>query len=142
MTADRLVRGGKMRSRFVVAWIGAAALLGSGCIIVDGRGPAPRAVAHVPGPPPHAPAHGHRHKHHGRDLVYDSALGVYVVVGVPNLWFFDGHYVRWYGERWEIGVEIEGPWRVATINRVPAGLRDKRHPHGGPPGQQKKQAKH
>ena len=47
------------------------------------------------GPPPHAPAHGYRHKHqHGVELVYSSELGVYVVVGFPNHYFSEGHYFR------------------------------------------------
>jgi hypothetical protein len=117
----------------------------TGCVVVDGHGGPPprRAAVRIPGPPPHAPAHGYRHKHHGRDLVFDSAVGVYVVVGMPDLWWFDGHYVRWTGARWELGVEIDGPWRVAQVGAVPVKLREKRHPHGGPPGQMKgKKYKH
>ena len=34
------------------------------------------------GPPPHAPAHGYRHKHpDGVELVYKSNIGGYAVVG-------------------------------------------------------------
>jgi hypothetical protein len=64
-----------------------------------------------------------------------------VVVGARDVWFLDGSYFRWYGERWEIGVDLDGPWRVATAGGVPARLRDERHPHGGPPGQLKKRGK-
>jgi hypothetical protein len=119
--------------------LGAAVLIGSGCVVVDGHGghPPRRAAVRAPGPPPHAPAHGYRHKHRGHDLRFDSALGVYVVVGLPDLWWFDGHYIRWSGVRWEMGVELDGPWRVAHAGAVPAKLREKRHPHGGPPGQAK-----
>ena len=46
------------------------------------------------GPPPWAPAHGYRHKHHGADLVFDAHIGVYVVVGHPHVYFHDGHYFR------------------------------------------------
>jgi hypothetical protein len=126
-----------MRSALVAVSLAALVLSSTGCLVVDGghRGPPPRAV----GPPPHAPAHGYRHKHHGHDLVFDSDLGVYVVVGLPDLWFFDGSYFRWYGERWEIGVDVGGPWRAARLESVPVKLRNKRHPHGGPPGQMKKE---
>src|SRR5262245_11687981 len=50
------------------------------------------------GPPPWAPAHGHR-RHHQRayqhrdatvDMVFDSGLGVYVVVGLPNYYYWNG----------------------------------------------------
>ena len=37
------------------------------------------------GPPAHARAHGYRRKQvHGYDLVYDSSLGLYVVVGMSD----------------------------------------------------------
>jgi hypothetical protein len=127
-----------MRIRFSVALLGAL-LLAPACVVVEGRGDRPpRGGMHEPGPPPHAPAHGYRHKHRNRDLVYDANIGVYVVVGLPDVWFVDGSYFRWYGERWEMGVSVDGPWRVARESAVPFKLREKRHPHGGPPGQRKK----
>jgi hypothetical protein len=134
-----------MQSRLVCTVLVAFVLASFGCVVVDGDagGPPPqRSASRQPGPPPHAPAHGYRHKHHGRDLVFDSDLGVYVVVGLPDLWFLDGSYYRWYGERWEIGIDIAGPWRLAPERSIPGRLREKRHPHGGPPGQQKKRGKH
>jgi len=131
-----------MRFLFSVALLGAF-LLSSGCVVVDGhRGPHRDAGVYESGPPPHAPAHGYRHTHRGRDLVFDSSLGVYVVVGLPDLWFFDGSYFRWYRERWEVGVDVDGPWRAARERSVPMRLREKRHPHGGPPGQQKKNGRY
>ncbi len=46
------------------------------------QGPAPSkqsAGYHKQGPPPHAPAHGYRHKHqHGHDMEYNSDAGAYV----------------------------------------------------------------
>ena len=127
-----------MRSILLAASLTTLLLSSAGCLVVDGghRGPPPPRAA---GPPPHAPAHGYRHQHHGHDLVFDSALGVYVVVGLPELWFLDGRYFRWYGERWEVGAEVGGPWRAARLESVPVKLRGKRHPHGGPPGQMKKE---
>lgn len=75
------------------------------------------------GPPPHAPAHGYRHKHqHGVELVYNSELGVYVVIGFPNHYFCRDHYFRLGGENWEISTHIKGPWIVAA-NDVPSGLK-------------------
>lgn len=130
-----------MRSRFALAFslASALALANSACIVVDGGGggPAPSA-RHRSGPPPHAPAHGYRHKHHGRELVFDTNLGVYAVVDLRDVWFLDGSYFRISGDGWEIGVGVDGPWRVSTLSAVPVRLREKRHPHGGPPGQTKK----
>lgn len=78
------------------------------------------------GPPPHAPAHGYRHKHqHGVELVYNSELGVYVVIGFPDHYFCQDHYFRLAGENWEISTHITGPWIVAENNVLPAGLKVK-----------------
>lgn len=118
-----------------------ALLLGSpACVVVD----APRRAHHDHGgPPPHAPAHGYRHKHHGHDLVFDRDLGVYVVVGLRDVWFLDGSYFRIFGDHWEVSVGAPNHWRVASVEVVPGRLHAKRHPHGGPPGQAKnKKHKH
>ena len=105
-----------------------------GCVVLD----APHDHASYGGPPPHAPAHGYRRKHRNHDLVYDSTLGVYVVLGLTDVWFFDGSYFRIRGDRWELSVATGGPWRVAAVSAVPGRLYAKRHPHGGPPGHAKK----
>lgn len=122
----------------ILAGIGIGAL-SVGCVVVGPGGPPPGAYeADEHGPPPHAPAHGYRAHRGDRDLVFDSAIGAYVVVGVPDLWFFDGSFVRWTGVGWEIGPEAIGPWRAAPSSAVPTKLRGRHHPHGGPPGQLKK----
>jgi hypothetical protein len=106
----------------------------TGCVVLD----APHGYHNYAGPPAHAPAHGYRKKHQGRDLVFDSDLGVYVVVGLSDLWFLDGSYFRISGDHWEISAGTSGPWRVAAVRSVPGRLYAKRHPHGAPPGQAKK----
>ncbi len=83
------------------------------------------------GPPPHAPAHGYRTKHHDRDLQYDSGLGVYVVVGLPDIFFHDDHYYRWLPDRWELGAGPTGPWRVVTFDHLPGRLRVHKAKHHG-----------
>ncbi|MEE9551944.1 MAG: hypothetical protein V3V89_02760, partial [Gammaproteobacteria bacterium] len=67
-----------------------AALTLSGCGVVKVHDDHDRGY----GPPPHAPAHGYRHKHHGHDLEFDSHLGVYVVVGLASVYFLDGLYYK------------------------------------------------
>jgi hypothetical protein len=119
----------------------AVSLSSLACIVESGGHAPPRVAVHRPGPPPHAPAHGYRHRHRNHDLVFDSALGVYVVVDLRDVWFLDGSYFRIVGDRWEIAVGASGPWRVVSYDRVPARLYEKRHPHGGPPGQMKKKGK-
>jgi hypothetical protein len=124
-----------MTARRVLA-IALATSLGfplAGCLVLD----VPHGY-HSGGPPPHAPAHGYRRHHQGHDLVFDSDLGVYAVVGLSNVWFLNGSYFRISGDQWEMSVGTGGPWRVAAVSAVPGRLYAKRHPHGAPPGQAKK----
>ncbi len=88
------------------------------------------------GPPPHAPAHGYRHKNpDGIDLVFDSRIGVYVSVGHPHLYYSGGRYFRFRNNRWEISVSYEGTWRRVSEDRIPPGLK-KRHNRGRPGGKE------
>ncbi len=77
------------------------------------------------GPPPHAPAHGYRHKQHGVELVYDSGRGVYVVVDFPLHFYFEGRYYRYHEPHWEVGVQVDGPWESVSEEVLPRGLRAK-----------------
>lgn len=87
------------------------------------------------GPPPHAPAHGYRHKHHGVELAYDSGRGLYVVVGFPNHFYYGGHFYRYQSTRWEVSTHIAGSWKPVSGQFVPPGLRAKKkakeHPGRG-----------
>jgi len=89
---------------------------------------------HSGGPPPHAPAHGHRRKHgHPSEaevaIEFDSALGVYVVIEHPDCYWDGKRYLRWTGYRWEASVDFDGRWTVVASNSdVPPGLR-KKHAH-------------
>ena len=80
---------------------------------------------HKHGPPPHAPAHGYRHKHQGVELVYDSGRGVYVVVDFPLHFYFKGNYYRHRETNWEVGVHVDGPWESVSDEALPRGLRAK-----------------
>ncbi len=104
------------------------------------------------GPPPHAPAHGHRHKHQRDDveLVFDSERGVYLVIGVPGSYFFDGVYYRRTSQQWQTAFTIEGSWDSIAQDKIPPGLRsDVTHDHsssvhpgkGKGKGHEKKQSK-
>jgi hypothetical protein len=79
------------------------------------------------GPPPHAPAHGYRHKHEtkGVELVYDSRRGVYVVVGLPDHYYYDGHFFRIRGARWEVSLNTTHGWKPVHEDSIPPGLRTK-----------------
>lgn len=78
------------------------------------------------GPPSHAPAHGYRYKYHGHDLVYDSGLNVYVVVGQPGVYFYDGIYYRYARDHWYYTFDLNKNWRVTRGDRgLPPGLAKK-----------------
>ena len=78
------------------------------------------------GPPPHAPAHGYRHKHktqHGTiNLIFDSGLGVYVVVGWPDVYWHRDHYLRYVEGSWMTSRQIDGGWVTCGSASVPNGL--------------------
>jgi len=83
------------------------------------------------GPPPHAPAHGYRHHHYGADHIYDVHLGVYTVVGHPDIWFRDGFYYRQRGGYWERCNRLRGGhWGRADWAYVPERLRGRGPRHG------------
>lgn len=81
---------------------------------------------HKQGPPPHAPAHGYRHKqHHGHDLVYDSGIDAYIVLNVPETYFGNDLYIRLSTDgRWLVSAALDGGWRLAMGNEVPYKLRE------------------
>ena len=62
-------------------------------------------------------------RHCGYDLTYDSSYGVYVVVGRSDCYYHEGHFYRFYRNRWEISVRAESDWRPVVIESVPPGLR-------------------
>ncbi len=83
------------------------------------------------GPPPHAPAHGYRHKHsQGPEIVFDSGLGVYVVVDLQDYYYHEKRYYRFRGDRWETSVHIRGPWELVVEAALPTGLQKKSHCKG------------
>lgn len=77
------------------------------------------------GPPPHAPAHGYRHKHGGDDvvLVYDRHLDVYIVSGYKDCYYTAGQYFRFVDGSWEWSVSVSTGWKmVADYSEVPSSL--------------------
>jgi len=77
------------------------------------------------GPPAHAPAHGYRRKQVcGFELVFDVGLGVYVAVGVTDVYYHEGYFYRLHGGLWEISLRAV-TWEPAGIDRLPPGLQIK-----------------
>jgi hypothetical protein len=137
-----------VRSLLAVLLAGSALSLLSACHPVHrvtiGRDGSPHPEVHDHhhrgGPPPHAPAHGYRRKHEHAyrsggevELVFDSGLGVYMVVGMPDIYFWEGVYLRMEGGVWSSCAQIDGAWKPYPVSSVPPGLRAK-HKHGGKPG--------
>jgi hypothetical protein len=78
------------------------------------------------GPPPHAPAHGYRHRHsNGVELVYESNIGAYVVVGYTDHYFYRDKYYRFGGASWEVSLNIKKGWEPVSAKKLPPGLRKK-----------------
>ena len=78
-----------------------------------------------PGPPPHAPAHGYRHKNHeGHELEYNSKISVYAVVNLPETYFGNNLYIRMSSNgTWLVSTTLRGGWRPAAHGEVPYSLR-------------------
>jgi len=75
------------------------------------------------GPPPHAPAHGYRHKHSdGVDLKFISDRGVYIVIDFEDHYFHGDHFYRNKNGKWRKSKHIAGPWLEAQSNILPPGL--------------------
>ncbi len=87
------------------------------------------------GPPPHAPAHGYRAKHGHHDLVYDSRLGAYLVLGYDDLYYLDDHYYRFHDGYWLYSRYFDDDWRRINYDHVPSRLRHSRdYPDSGKQG--------
>ena len=93
------------------------------------------------GPPPHAPAHGYRHKHRTHvgevELVFDSGLGVYVLVGWPGHFYWDDRFYREIDGVWHSSLRLNTSWVRLSGKKVPPGLakksgREKHRKNRGP----------
>ncbi len=114
-----------IQSKFRFAALLCAMIVLAGCVHVHHRHPPGRGY----GPPAHAPAHGHRMKHHDHELVFDASLGVYVVIGLSDHYFHDGWYYRPHEGHFVRGTCVSGPWVTIGELDVPDGI--VRHCCGG-----------
>jgi len=122
-----------MKHRATLLSLALAAIGASACVSVSHHDtrvpPGPVAREARRGPPPHAPAHGYRHKqdkqHDGVDLIFDSGLGVYVVVGWPDHYWYGDRYYRFSSGTWMASSHLDGGWAGCAPSGVPAGLREK-----------------
>jgi hypothetical protein len=88
--------------------------------------PAPHARAHAPGPPPHAPAHGYRHKHRTHagtvELVFDTGLDAYIVIGREHHFLRGDRWYRWSDGGWMVSASLDGHWVAIRADRIPRSL--------------------
>ena len=78
------------------------------------------------GPPAHAPAHGHRRKYvEGVELIFDAGLGLYVVVGYTDYYYYDSTFYRLHAGLWEMSLYPDRDWGPLHHRPLPPGLRTK-----------------
>lgn len=59
----------------------------------------------------------------GHRLRFDSRLGVYRVVDLPDHFYLGGRFYRQSDGAWEGAASLEGPWTEIAPRRLPPGLR-------------------
>jgi len=114
---------------WILAAMTAAALALGGCVAA----PPPRDRGYAP--PPYAPAPGYHQIYRGHDIRYDANLGVYLIVDMPNHYFFNDNYYRYHEGRWYYSRDLEKHWRHYDERKLPPGLakkyrHDDRDKHG------------
>ena len=86
------------------------------------------------GPPAHAPAHGYRNKRVcGVEVVFDTGRGVYIVVGMPDHYYYDGYFYRLRTGVWEMSLKPDTGWAKVSIGSLPSGLQVREDDDGNPP---------
>jgi hypothetical protein len=78
------------------------------------------------GPPPYAPAHGYRHHYHNHDMIYDSGIRAYIIVGMPDYYYDNGFYFRYSNIGWQFSGSLNDGWKATDERRVPKTLWNKR----------------
>ncbi len=74
------------------------------------------------GPPAHAPAYGYRSKVvYGYTLIFDPGCGLYIVVGLTDCYYHEGHFYRWRAGVWEISLRAD-KWAPLGRDKMPAAV--------------------
>jgi len=119
MNRNNRTHAGRLTGHLMAAL--AATLILGGCVI------------HEHAPPPYAPAHGYRYVDpYGVQLVFDSRIGVYSVVGHPGYYYYDNLYWRRPHGYWEHSSRVDGRWyhQSRAPRPLPPGVAKK---YGPPP---------
>ena len=67
--------------------------------------------------------------HEGREIRYDARLGVYAVVGFPDLYFLNNIYYRYDYDHWYWTHALGRSWCYCNDGDLPPGLA-KKYKHG------------
>jgi hypothetical protein len=105
-----------------ISGLAGVALILSGCVSTEITIGYPRKK----GPPPHAPAHGYRRKNeHGLEIIFDSKLGVYIMMDYPMHYYWDNRYYRKQKDKWETSIDINKKWKSIDKQQLPKGLQNR-----------------
>ena len=122
-----------MRLRTLSLMLAASATVILGCVVLP-RTPVLRSRVHTVGPPPQAPAHGYCYKQTtGVELVFDSKVAAYLVVGRPHHYFSGRRYLRIRSGVWQVSHHLEHGWARLPVEKVPKRLRSKHAKRKGRP---------
>lgn len=118
----------RIKSFLVYSLLAALGIVFSACggAVLHTHKTTPAVCGKHAGPPPHAPAHGYRHRHSdGVELVYRSSIGVYVAVGYSEHYFHKDRYYRLVDGSWQVSFRIDKGWTPVPEKKLPPGLRKK-----------------
>lgn len=122
----------RTRNYFVVALLASMVIALSACSMMlrSNRTEGPVGGEERGGPPPNAPARGYQHEQSGEiQLVFDSNMGVYIVSGYTEHYYYHNRYYRWNNGSWQTSPKINRGWSSAPEKTIPPGLR-RTHGHG------------
>ena len=66
-------------------------------------------------------------QYNGHDVRYDPRLGVYLVVGSPDHYYWHNHFYRYQNDRWWYSRTGERNWHRYRGHSLPRGLTGKYH---------------
>ena len=74
------------------------------------------------GPPPYAPAPGYRTSYPAHNMRYDGQLGVYVLLDLPDHYYFNNVYYKYSRNNWFYRYQDRDKWRSFDGRKLPPGL--------------------
>lgn len=95
----------------------------TGCVATTVERPVYRTGPNRVSVPSHAPAHGHRQRIQGVDMIYHQDVACYSLLGHQDSYFADDHFLRWRADRWEGRRHWNDRWQPVDANRISERLR-------------------